>query len=263
MININGFTLSVTRFPDKTSQVWKQSEALLSALKDDVLRIHWEFEDEYELTQIMQLLYFAQKTKIKIPVNQKVIWDIPYLPYARQDKDIMNTSCWALHFLCECVIGNSELHTFDVHNPAFFDKYPNIKLVNTLPAQNITDIVEREGIDLLLLPDKGAAARYSQLSAKEFIVADKTREESTGRITGIVVPPFNKGASILAVDDLCDGGRTFIELAKAIEQYEPAKLILYVSHGIFSQGLEALASHYDQIYTRKGRVWDVKDKTQI
>lgn len=256
MISINGHTLHVTRFPDKTSQVWKQSEGLLNDLKDDVVRIHWEFEDEYELLHIMQLMYFAQKTKIKMPVGQKIIWEIPYLPYARQDKDIVNTSCWALHLLCDVLIGNSELHTFDVHNPAFFDQYPNIKLVNTLPEQNIADIVEREGVDLLLLPDKGAAARYSQLSAKEFIVAEKIRDEATGRILETIVPNIPIGKNILVCDDLCDGGRTFIEVAKAIGHCRPNKMILYVSHGIFSQGLEALGSYYSQIYTRKGPVWE-------
>jgi ribose-phosphate pyrophosphokinase len=253
MIHINGFALNVTRFPDKTSQVWRIQDGVLNAFKDDVLRIHWEFEDEYELLHIFQLLYFVEKMKIKEPANQRVIWDVPYLPYARQDKDIVNTSCWALHFFAE-MMGKCELHTFDVHNPAFFDQYPNIKLVNTLPAQNIEDIVEREGIDLILFPDKGAGARYSQLSAKESIVADKTREESTGKITGIDVPDICPGKNILVCDDLCDGGRTFIEVAKAAERYSPHKMILYVSHGIFSQGLEALGSYYGQIYTRRGPV---------
>lgn len=254
MIHINGFALNVTRFPDKTSQVWRLQDGVINAFKDDVLRIHWEFEDEYELLHIFQLLYFIEKMKIKEPINQRVIWDIPYLPYARQDKDIVNTSCWALHFFAE-MMGHCELHTFDVHNPAFFDQYPNIKLVNTLPAQNIEDIVEREKIDLLLLPDKGAAARYSQLSAKEFIVAEKIRDEATGRILETIVPNIPLGKNILVCDDLCDGGRTFIEVAKAIEHCKPKKMILYVSHGIFSQGLEALGSYYSQIYTRKGPVW--------
>lgn len=255
MLHINGFALNVTRFPDKTSQVWKQPEGLLNAFKDDVLRIHWEFEDEYELLHIFQLIYFVEKLKVKEPANQRVIWDVPYLPYARQDKDIVNTSCWALHFFAE-MMGKCELHTFDVHNPAFFDQYPNIKLVNELPEQNIADIVEREGIDLLLLPDKGAAARYSQLSAKEFIVAEKIRDEATGRILETIVPNIPFGKNILVCDDLCDGGRTFIEVAKAVAHCGPNKMILYVSHGIFSQGLGALLGRYQQIYTRKGRVWN-------
>lgn len=129
MISINGHKLNATRFPDKTSQVWKQPDGLLSAIeKDSVLNIHWEFEDEYELLHIFQLLEFVSRMKIKGPADQMVVWDIPYMPYARQDKDVSNTSCWALHFIAGMFSGvPCELHTFDVHNPSFFEQYPENK----------------------------------------------------------------------------------------------------------------------------------------
>jgi ribose-phosphate pyrophosphokinase len=57
------------------------------------------------------------------------------------------------------------------------------------------------------------------------------------------------------VDDICDGGYTFIELAKALEaRLEPYfgadfKLDLWVSHGLFTKGYQDLSWHYDTIET--------------
>ena len=43
------------------------------------------------------------------------------------------------------------------------------------------------------------------------------------------------------MDDICDGGRTFIELAKALKVDGPRSVWLYVTHGIFSQGFGVFA----------------------
>jgi ribose-phosphate pyrophosphokinase len=50
------------------------------------------------------------------------------------------------------------------------------------------------------------------------------------------------------VDDICDGGRTFIEISKALDGYQ-GELYLFVTHGIFSKGFEELFKHFTKIYT--------------
>jgi ribose-phosphate pyrophosphokinase len=56
------------------------------------------------------------------------------------------------------------------------------------------------------------------------------------------------------VDDICDGGRTFIEVAKAIRKNRPTpiyqdKIFLVVSHGIFSNGLYELSKWVDGVWS--------------
>ena len=51
----------------------------------------------------------------------------------------------------------------------------------------------------------------------------------------------------IIVDDICDGGRTFIELGKIIRK-DYDRLILCVTHGIFSKGVEPL-DVFDEIYS--------------
>jgi ribose-phosphate pyrophosphokinase len=52
------------------------------------------------------------------------------------------------------------------------------------------------------------------------------------------------------VDDICDGGRTFIELAKAIHDSRPtAEVYLIVTHGIFSNSFYELSKHIKKVYS--------------
>ena len=59
-----------------------------------------------------------------------------------------------------------------------------------------------------------------------------------------------KDVKFVIVDDICDGGRTFTEIAKAIRDQLPnAKIYLIVTHGIFSAGEEPLKEYFEHVYT--------------
>ncbi len=57
-----------------------------------------------------------------------------------------------------------------------------------------------------------------------------------------------KGKDVLVIDDICDGGGTFIEIAKEMEKYKPKTMNLMVTHGIFSNP-HPLFEHYNKVYT--------------
>jgi len=85
------------------------------------------------------------------------------------------------------------------------------------------------------------------------IDASKVRDVKTGEILYTSVNYQEgglKGKNVLIVDDICDGGRTFIELARVLENYNEANSVdLYVTHGIFSKGLGVFDGLIDKIYT--------------
>ena len=49
------------------------------------------------------------------------------------------------------------------------------------------------------------------------------------------------------VDDIADGGASFKYLARKLKELGAAKVGLYVTHGIFSKGLETLKVDIDYI----------------
>lgn len=56
--------------------------------------------------------------------------------------------------------------------------------------------------------------------------------------------------TILIVDDMCDGGATFIAESEVLRTLFPDKqLHLFVIHGLFTKGLEHISDHFDRIFT--------------
>lgn len=103
------------------------------------------------------------------------------------------------------------------------------------------------GTDHIIYPDNGARGRYKLPHTHTLF--EKKRDSNTGVITGTISKDdAYKGKDCWIVDDICDGGRTFIEIAKLIRN-DVKSLHLAVSHGIFSKGLEELNQWFDSIWT--------------
>jgi len=111
----------------------------------------------------------------------------------------------------------------------------------------------------LVSPDAGAYKKVFDVAQKFNIdnvaTATKVRDLKTGQILHTEVPNLpvsttDEELKYVIIDDICDGGRTFIELAKAIQNQRPnAKLYLVVTHGIFSAGFDELGKWFECIYT--------------
>jgi ribose-phosphate pyrophosphokinase len=116
----------------------------------------------------------------------------------------------------------------------------------------------------LVSPDAGAYKKIFDV-AKHFkinnvITATKVRDLKTGEIlsTQIPISPYDADKTFVIIDDICDGGRTFIELAKSIKETRSlssvvhpsqyGKIYLIVTHGIFSAGLLSLSKEIDGIF---------------
>jgi ribose-phosphate pyrophosphokinase len=82
--------------------------------------------------------------------------------------------------------------------------------------------------------------------------ATKKRDLQTGKIIGyeLIDKPDLSGKLVLVVDDICDGGGTFLALSNAIDEHSgnACEKHLYVTHGIFSKGKEVLNNHYSKVF---------------
>jgi ribose-phosphate pyrophosphokinase len=116
----------------------------------------------------------------------------------------------------------------------------------------------------LISPDAGSNKKIYDLAksigyTNEIIRCDKLRDIPTGQIIETIVYKDDfDGKDAIIVDDICDGGKTFIELAKVLKQKNVGKIYLVITHGIFSQGFEGLASYVSGIYTTNS-VKDIED----
>jgi len=107
----------------------------------------------------------------------------------------------------------------------------------------------------LVSPDAGSNKKIFDLAKSigydgEIIRCDKLRDISTGKIIETIVYHDDLcGKDAIIVDDILDGGKTFIEIAKVLKQKNVGKIYLIVTHGIFSNGYAELGEYFEQIYT--------------
>lgn len=120
----------------------------------------------------------------------------------------------------------------------------------------------------LISPDAGSNKKIFDLAKLidydgEIIRCDKLRDIVTGNIIETIVYKDDlNGKDCLIVDDICDGGRTFIQLATALKQKNCGKIYLIVTHGIFSYGFDVLSDNIDGIFCTNS-VSDIRDGTII
>lgn len=176
----------------------------------------------------------------------------PYFPYARQDRVCAPGEALSVRVMAD-LINSQNYETVEVWDP-HSDVAP--ALLNRAIVRSSQDIIRKRYVDyldntILVAPDAGALKKVGNI-AKEFslpmVRADKTRDPKTGSINGTIVYSDHVGNNdFLVVDDICDGGRTFIELAKKLRPLTDGKLLLYITHGIFSQGFKDLGGVYNEI----------------
>lgn len=178
---------------------------------------------------------------------------IPYFPYARQDRVMVPGESHSVKAIAN-IINSCKFNTVEIADP---HSDVTTSLIENVVVKSQSDIAYwhvRGSCDILLAPDAGALKKIYPLAAKlgvDVVCATKIRDISTGQISGIKVYAEDneklKDKRVWVVDDICDGGKTFIELAKVISGYET--LNLFVTHGIFSKGLDELNQYYATIKT--------------
>lgn len=181
---------------------------------------------------------------------------IPYFPGARQDR--IMTSGEALTVKVYTDILNAthldEVCILDPHSDVTPALLNHCKTLNNFGF--IEDVLRQiPSKDLVLIsPDHGAFKKTYKLAShlKKYKMVDcsKHRDLETGKLSHFSVHTSSlNGKDCLIVDDICDGGGTFIGLAKALKEKQAGRIYLAISHGIFSKGLEPLKKELTHIFT--------------
>lgn len=263
MIAIDGILVNVTIFPDGTSQVWKLDQRILDYVNDTNNKniiVDWIFTSENELFHILQLFHLLHT----LNEDKEFILSMPFLPYGRQDKHVSNTSTFALEtFLSVLLFTGAKILTFDPHSEHLLDAFFGESGYSIIfPDEMIEKSALYFGAELLCFPDVGAKTRYAVFSRRPFICLEKVRDQETGTISGIKVSDGYDvdeimGKKVLIVDDICDGGKTFIEASKVLYEHGAISVGLYTSHGIYSKGLEILRmAGIKAVYDKYGTMYD-------
>lgn len=177
---------------------------------------------------------------------------LPYMPYGRQDRACHPGDAFSLKVFATQLnaLQIGRITTLDPHSivtPALIENIDVIELQDIL----IEDIFE--SYDIIISPDAGASKKIEKVSAKfgrPMVQAHKHRDTATGHISRVSVNTNEvAGKRALIIDDICDGGATFLQLGGVLREAGVAGLGLFVTHGIFSKGTEELSKIFDEILT--------------
>ena len=188
----------------------------------------------------------------------------PYFMGARSDRRFTEGDANYLKQVICPIINSQKFESVTILDPhsdvleACLDNF--VKVNNHDIVKNaLTDIDnKRDAQDRIVLvsPDAGAYKKIFDVAQKfdirKIITATKVRDIKTGKILHTEIPVLDQHEDLkyVIVDDICDGGRTFIELAKAIHDSRPtAEVYLIVTHGIFSNSFYELSKHIKKIYS--------------
>lgn len=173
---------------------------------------------------------------------------MPYVPYARQDRVCVAGEPFSLKAFANIInsLGFEKIAVVDPHSDVTGAVFNNLEVITQVNIIDKWDKFRKDILSsaILVSPDAGANKKISALAGYlghyDFIRADKKRNLETGAIIETIVYAENINRPVVIVDDICDGGKTFIELAKVLKAKGATKVILYVTHGIFSKGVKVL-----------------------
>lgn len=175
---------------------------------------------------------------------------IPYLMGARSDRVMVSGDSVDLEVVADAInsCGFGLVRLFDPHSDA-----ATLLIRNSVAVDNRALVTAYDRPDAVLVcPDAGAfkkVDRYLQWNPqiKEVVHCVKKRDLSNGRITlQVLNPEVCSGRNVVIIDDICDGGATFLAIAS---QTQAAHKTLIVSHGIFSKGPTLLGDTFDSVIT--------------
>lgn len=211
----------------------------------DRIKVIWPIKSSLDLVQLLMVQNAAAHAYAIIDEIH-----VPYLMGARSDRVMEPGDSFDLQVVAYLLnlFPFRKLFLYDVHSEVATTLISNSVNVNNRDLVEYYDMPDA----VLIVPDKGAvqkAVKYPEWNKNltSVVYCDKHRDLSNGNITLKVQEPEKcLGRNCIIIDDLCDGGGTFLAIA---DQIQPSHLTLMVTHGIFSKGLRKLEEKFQSIIT--------------
>jgi ribose-phosphate pyrophosphokinase len=240
-----------------------------SSIGDHIVTIKKHIQNSDDIMEILML-----NDAIRRVGHTRIRLVMPYVPYSRQDRVMNPGESLSIKVFADLI--NSchfeEVEIWDPHSDVTSALINNISAASqedcltwTLLGNRTYGIGIKDSVSvsdsILICPDAGARKKVLKLAQhfgiKRVIYADKVRELATGNILKTTIDfgglTFDSDVNFLIIDDICDGGRTFIEIVKVLyqalspENSFKAYFHLHVTHGFFTQGLDTLEQYFDRI----------------
>lgn len=222
----------------------------------------------HDSIDLMELLILTDAYKRHFGVTPSVC--IPYIPYARQDRVANDGEALSIKVFADIINSQNypSVYVMDPHSDVCMALLNNVKVITTVNDAYLKKIIPNYNGCVVLAPDAGAHKRLGKcIKDVPLVYATKQRDTKTGALSNVELHVGDVdiiGKTLLVVDDICDGGGTFLLLKSELEKQGISnELNLYVSHGIFSKGYDAIKKAFPKVYTTNSFYRDNQDFIKV
>lgn len=211
---------------------------------------------------IMRILFATDA--LRRSGREKINLVIPFIPYARQDRVMDNGEPFSLKVFATLINSQNynKVFVFDPHSDVSSALINNCE-VSTNYKFVKKSLIIHEGANpnkeyYIVSPDAGAYKKIFGVCKyvgyeRDIIMCNKMRDVKTGKILKTVVSKEDfEGKDVIIIDDIFDGGGTFFMLAEELKKRNCGKVILIISHGLFTKGFEFFDepnNNIERVYT--------------
>ena len=235
-INGNLVKTEIRVFPDGESKITLKGN--LSKKRSVVVQSMFPPVDR----NLVQALALISKAK---EVSSEVIAVIPYMGYARQDREFLPGEIVTMKVLGKLFksAGASKVIAVDIHSMIGL-KHFTIKKQNVSAIPNLVQYFKKLSLKdpLVVSPDQGGKERAKEFAKNlgtEFIALEKKRDRKTGKVE---IKTTNvdevKDRDLILVDDMISTGGSIIKATQFLKKQKCKKIYVACTHALLMNEAE-------------------------
>ena len=193
-------------------------------------------------TNLLQALSLISKAK---ETSSEVIAVIPYMGYARQDREFLPGEIVTMKVLGKLFkgAGASKIIAVDIHSMIGF-KHFSIKTKNVSAIPELVRYVKKLSLKnpLVVSPDQGGKERarvFAKELGSEYIALEKKRDRKTGKVQ-IKTKNLDEVANrdLILVDDMISTGGSIVKATQFLKKQKCKKVYVACTHALLMNDAE-------------------------
>ena len=193
-------------------------------------------------TNLIQALSLISKAK---ETSSEVIAVIPYMGYARQDREFLPGEIVTMKVLGKLFkgAGASKIIAVDIHSMIGFKQF-SIKTKNVSAIPELVRYVKKLSLKnpLVVSPDQGGKERakaFAKELGSEYIALDKKRDRKTGKVQ-IKTKNLNEvvNRDLILVDDMISTGGSIVKATQFLKKQKCKKVYVACTHALLMNDAE-------------------------
>ncbi len=192
-------------------------------------------------TNLIQALSLISKAK---EISSQVIAVIPYMGYARQDREFLPGEIVTMKVLGKLFkgAGASKVIAVDIHSLIGFNHF-TIKTKNVTAIPDLVQYFKKLRLKnpLIVSPDQGGKERAQEFASKfgtEYIALEKKRDRKTGKVQIQTKNVEVDGRDLILVDDMISTGGSIVKATQFLKKQKCGRVYVACTHALLMNDAE-------------------------